>query len=583
MSEYRLRPTIEVRRTHPAIAGFPAIAEALKQEVAERRLDKAVVAIECYPGIDYSELHDSLISRLEPSLTLFADDYAESAERIQKRIADCITDDRVFGVMSHYTVDQFYPPEGIAAAREKIDPATGVVIIYGTGTTVLCEPNVLVYADLTRWEIQRRFRHEGLSNWKCDNAGEDPLRMFKRGYFFEWRMADRKKAHLLGRIDFLLDTNRHGDPTMVDGRSFRFALDEVAHRPFRTVPYFDASIWGGHWMQERFRLDPTAPNFGWAFDGVPEENSIVLDFGGTEVEVPAQDVVLTQPDALLGPKVRARFGAEFPIRFDFLDTMGGGNLSLQVHPLVEYAQDRFGIHYTQDESYYILDTSPDSSVYLGVKTGVKRDELEEALRSATRGGPPFPDEHLVNRFPVHKHDHVMIPAGTIHGAGMGTVVLEISATPYIFTFKLWDWGRVGLDGLPRPVHIDHGIANAQLSRDTDYSLTQLIDRADAPHENLSTQDGVTSERTGLHELEFIETRRHWFDRCVELDCHESVNVLNLVEGEAVRVTSDDGSFEPFDVGYAETFIVPASVGTYHIENVGSGKVAVIQAYVRNPT
>ena len=582
MSDYRLRPTIRVRRSRSAVAGFPAIADLLGKTIAKKHADKVIVAIECYPGVDYAELRDGLISRLEPDLVIFADDYAEEADSIQARIADCITDDRVFGIMSHYTVDQFFPPEGVAAARKRIASATGVVVVYGTGAAALCDPDVLVYADLTRWEIQRRFRHEGLANWKCDNAGEDALRMFKRGYFFEWRMADREKMRLVDRIDFLVDTNRHGDPSMVDGSSFRRALDEVAHRPFRTVPYFDTSVWGGHWMQERFGLDPTAPNFGWAFDGVPEENGIVLDFGGAEVEIPAQDVVLSQPDALLGPKVRARFGAEFPIRFDFLDTMGGGNLSLQVHPLVGYAQDRFGIHYTQDESYYILDASPDSCVYLGVKNGVKKAGLEGALRAAARGEVPFPDDLLVNRFPVRKHDHVMIPAGTIHGAGAGTVVLEISATPYIFTFKLWDWGRVGLDGLPRPVHIDHGLANVQLSRDTDFALAQLIDRANAPHENLSAQDGVTSEHTGLHELEFIETRRHWFERDVELDCHESVNMLNLVEGETVRVTSDDGSFEPFDVGYAETFIVPASVGSYRIENTGGGRVAVIQAYVRNP-
>lgn len=177
----------------------------------------------------------------------------------------------------------------------------------------------------------------------------------------------------------------------------------------------------------------------------------------------------------------------------------------------------------------------------------------------------------------------MIPAGTVHCAGPDTVVLEISATPYIFTFKLWDWGRVGLDGIPRPLHIDHGAPNIRLDRDTDYALSQLLDRADDPHQNLSDQEGVVVERTGLHELEFIETHRHWFTDAATVDCHQSVNMLNLVEGTSARVVSLDGGFEPFDVYYGETFIVPESVGRYRIENTGdrTRRIGVIQAFVRN--
>ncbi len=74
------------------------------------------------------------------------------------------------------------------------------------------------------------------------------------------------------------------------------------------------------------------------------------------------------------------------------------------------------------------------------------------LRRAGSGEKPFDDDRFVNQIPAKKHDHFLIPAGTVHCSGAGTMVLEISATPYIFTFKLWDWGRLGLDGLPRPVH-----------------------------------------------------------------------------------------------------------------------------------
>ncbi|GJM79120.1 hypothetical protein HMSSN139_16160 [Paenibacillus sp. HMSSN-139] len=155
---------------------------------------------------------------------------------------------------------------------------------------------------------------------------------------------------------------------------------------------------------------------------------------------------------MLGDRVHARFGAEFPIRFDLLDTMGGGNLSLQVHPLTEYIQQTFGMHYTQDESYYILDTDEngEACVYLGLKENVDRKRMANDLCRAKSGEAPFPAEEYVNKIPVNKHDHVLIPAGTIHCSGKDTMVLEISATPYIFTFKLWDWDRLGLDGLPPP-------------------------------------------------------------------------------------------------------------------------------------
>ena len=572
---YVLRPEVEIASPARACSGYGQIVRELRVRLGETGARSPVLAVECYPGVDLQTLLDGVAAPLGPAVTLVADDYAWEPERLQARIRDTLTDDRVFGVMSHYTLDQFFDPERVEQARAALDAAPeGVRVVCGTGATLLCEPDVLVYADLTRWEIQLRQR-AGMPSWRADNADEDQLRKFKRGYFFEWRMADRAKRSLFDRMDYVLDANRPDDPTMVDGAGFRSALAEVASAPFRLVPYFDASVWGGHWMQERFGLDPDAPNFGWAFDGVPEENSVILRFGDVRVEVPATDVVFREPDALLGPLVHARFGPEFPIRFDFLDTMGGQNLSLQVHPLVGYAQDRFGIPYTQDESYYILDATERSCVYLGVRAGVERDEMMDALRRAQEGEGPFDDERYVNRVPVSKHDHVLIPAGTVHAAGPDTVVLEISATPYIFTFKLWDWGRLGLDGRPRPVHLEHGGPNIVMGRDTEFVGRELVSRAGAWSEGAVPRE----ERTGLHELEFIETRRHWFDDAVELSCHGSVNMLNLVEGTSARVEPVGGG-RALEVHYAETFVVPACVGRYRVVNTGGGRAAVVQAYVR---
>jgi hypothetical protein len=167
----------------------------------------------------------------------------------------------------------------------------------------------------------------------------------------------------------------------------------------------------------------------------------------------------------------------------------------------------------------------------------------------------------------------------MHCSGAGCLVLEVSATPYIFTFKMWDWGRLGLDGRPRPIHLQHAIANIQWDRTTEWVREQLMNR----FQPVTEGKGWKEERTGLHESEFIETRRHWFTRTTPHDTGGGVNVLNLVQGEEAVIESPDGAFDPFVVHYAETFIVPAAVGAYTLRPHGIAEgteCATIKAYVR---
>jgi len=141
------------------------------------------------------------------------------------------------------------------------------------------------------------------------------------------------------------------------------------------------------------------------------------------------NLMLFYPKQILGTRVFSRFGADFPIRFDYLDTMHGGNLSLQIHPLTEYIKNKYGMSYTQDESYYILESTKNSSVYLGLKSNIDKKQMEKDFVAAQKGEIRFPDEKYINNFPAKKHDHFLIPAGTIHCGGPDTVVLEVSATP----------------------------------------------------------------------------------------------------------------------------------------------------------
>ncbi len=546
------------------------------------RSPRCILCVECYPGVFVDEVEAALAQSLSPAAIVRTSSCFKAGSEIESMLAPYLGgDDPVFGRMNGLTLDDFLDPDRTAHAHEAIRKVQqGLVLVIGTGAALLVpQHDVLVYADLARWEIQLRQRRGEIGNLAVENLAERPGLKYKRAFFVDWRVADRSKKTFLPHLDFLLDTNDRKVPKLIGGDALRRGLAETVRRPFRVVPYFDPGPWGGHWMEGVCDLPKDAPNHAWCFDCVPEENSLLLGFGETRVEIPAINLVFSHPRELLGEAVHGRFGTEFPIRFDFLDTMGGGNLSLQVHPLTEYIQDKFGMHYTQDESYYLLDAGADGAVFLGLKEGVPIQQMMSDLRAAQAGNCPFPAERYVNQWPAKKHDHFLIPAGTIHCSGKNSMVLEISATPYIFTFKLWDWGRLGLDGDPRPIHIDHGEANIQWDRTTKWVKRNLIDQVTP----VGSGPGWREERTGLHEREFIETRRHWFHGITPHDTNGGVNVLNLVEGEEAVIESPTETFEPFVVHYAETFIIPAAVGAYTIRPYGAAEgkeCATIKAFVR---
>lgn len=570
---YRRFPTIQAEPTSRAVRGTDAVKNKLHDLCLER--DKSIITIECYPGVNDAEIL-SLFPKA--ALIIHADELAIAPAKLDAKIEHELTDDNVFGIMTTWRLLDFYPSEALCAAQKKINAVeSGLVIVYGVGASLVTRGDVLIYADLTRWEVQLRFR-KGQDNWHTARHGLPQRAKYKRGYFAEWRWGDQVKDELLSDFDYYIDASTQGEPAIVSGDDYRKALAKAAVQPFRMVPYFDPGVWGGDWMKSHFSLPENGSNYAWSFDGVPEENSILLDFGGCIVETPALNLVYTHPRELLGDRVHARFGKEFPIRFDMLDTMHGQNLSLQVHPLTEYIQSHFHMHYTQDESYYFLDVAGnDPCVYLGIKTGTKPEEMLDALQMAQEGCETFQADKFVNRIPVKKHDHVLIPSGTVHCSGADTMVLEISATPYIFTFKLWDWGRVDLDGKPRPIHLKHGATNIQWDRDTEWVYKNLINKQ---HEIYAGENG-TVVRTGLHDREFLDTFRFTTSSALTVQRNGSVHMLNLVDGACAVLRSKNESFEPMQLHYAETCIVPQAAGEYEITSPDGDEIKVIMACVRN--
>jgi mannose-6-phosphate isomerase class I len=563
-------------------AGWTHVCQQLQKHIADKKQHQpnVVLVVDCYQGVYIDALEKTLRESLVYDAFIATRTVFKKEDDIQKMVYPDLTDDRVFGKLTSLEIRDYFEPQAADALKQQVAAQPGVTVVLGEGAAaVVGRGDILVYVDMARWEIQLRMRRHEVSNLGVHNQQTTFAQQYKHGFFVDWRVLDRHKQTLMDTWDYVLDTNKHDAPKLVRGAAINKGLEQASQRPFRVVPFFDPGPWGGQWMKEVCDLDKSAANYAWCFDCVPEENSLLLQFGQHVVEVPSINLVFAHPAALLGAPVYQRFGKEFPIRFDFLDTIEGGNLSLQVHPTTAYIKEHFGLDYTQDESYYMLDTRDDAVVYLGLKNGINPAEMIDKLREA-QVTSKFDADQYVNKFSVKKHDHILIPAGTIHCSGRNSMVLEISATPYIFTFKLWDWDRLGLDGKPRPIHIDHGEQVIQWDRTTEWTKKNLVNAV----EKVDEGDGWMEERTGLHALQFIETRRHWFTGTVPHHTGHTVNVLNLIEGREAIVESPRGAFEPFVVHYAETFIVPAAVGEYtirpHGESVGQ-QCATIKAFVRN--
>ena len=572
-ANYHRFPSTKISGT--VIQGWENISSLLEEHLKAY----PALAVDFYTGVYEEEVINEL-HRLSPALFIDTRDLMKPESEIKAMTARFMTDDVLFGYVTNITLNDYFDQDKLKKAREEVIATKGKVVVVGSGAAMVVPAEaVLVYADMTRWEIQQRFRRHEVKALGIDNRKDAVSLQYKRGYFNDWRVCDKYKESLFDKVDFWLDTHIATEPKMIDQTTFFKGIEETVHSPFRVVPFFDPAPWGGQWMKEVCGLNPEKENYGWCFDCVPEENSLYFEVNGVRFELPSVDLVLLKSRELLGEPVEARFGKDFPIRFDFLDTVGGGNLSVQVHPTTQFIRENFGMYYTQDESYYLLDAKEGASVYLGLKTGIDKNEMIHDLREAQKGEVVFDTERYVNRLPAKKHDHYLIPGGTVHCSGSEALVLEISSTPNLFTFKLWDWQRLGLDGKPRPINVERGKDVIDWKRDTEYVNKHLANR----FTQVAEGDGWREECTGLHPNEFIETHRHWFSKPVTHHTNNSVNVLNLVEGEEAVIESPINAFKPFVVHYAETFIIPASVGEYTIAPYGKSvgqECGTIKAYVR---
>ena len=548
--------------------GFVSLAQALTGH--------SQVVIDGFSGVFWENLRSQLEQALAGKGLRLAWYNVEEAFRPEDEVDKLIApflggDDPLFGRRFSGKLVDFFDPVRLAGFSP--DPQADVNILYGCGAALAGWDGWLVYIDLPKNEIQFRSRAGSMHNLGAPQP-DDPKKMYKRFYFVDWVALNAHKAKILPRVDLMVDEQRPDEPAWMKGEHLREALTVMSQNYFRARPWFEPGPWGGDWIIKHIPgLAQDVPNYAWSFELISPENGLAFESSGALLEVSFDTLMFQEHQAVLG-RCADRFGFEFPIRYDFLDTFDGGNLSIQVHPRTEYIRKNFGESFTQDETYYILDCEEGAQVYLGFQQGIDPAQFRLELERSFREKVVIDIDRFVKQVPSHKHDLFLIPNGTIHGSGKNNLVLEISATPYIFTFKMYDWMRLDLEGLPRPLNINRAFENLYFERQGERVEEELVSH---PYP-ISAGPDWKIIHLPTHPAHFYDVHRLEFSGKIEVSTDGSAHLLMLVEGQTVLLETENGLRQRFN--YAETFTIPAAANRYWLINEGDTPIQVVKSFMK---
>lgn len=211
--------------------------------------------------------------------------------------------------------------------------------------------------------------------------------------------------------------------------------------PIQFKPIYQERVWGGRWLAEKFGRElPAEGPIGesWGVVDRPEAQSVDVASGKTLRELLDQ-----HPEEIMGPGYDP--ARPFPILVKWLDCRD--RLSLQVHPPESVAAELGGEPKT--ECWYIADTMPAAALIVGLKHGVTREQFEQAIADEAL-------EPLLHRFPVSAGQSILLESGRLHAIDAGNLILEIQQNSDT-TYLVYDWGRKGLDGQPRQLHVEQSL------------------------------------------------------------------------------------------------------------------------------
>ncbi|MFL3658683.1 MAG: type I phosphomannose isomerase catalytic subunit [Opitutales bacterium] len=215
-------------------------------------------------------------------------------------------------------------------------------------------------------------------------------------------------------------------------------------KPIFFKPIYQERVWGGRTLSSALGRDlPEGKSIGESWDIVDRPEAMSLVSIGEEAGTSLRDLISENPTGIMGKGYDPE--RPFPILVKWLDC--ADRLSLQVHPPVSVAGALGGEPKT--ENWYIAECAANASLIVGLKNGATREEFKKRLEDDSLEG-------CVHRFPVTPGESILVESGRIHAIDAGNLILEIQQNSDT-TYRVYDWGRVGLDGHPRQLHVEESL------------------------------------------------------------------------------------------------------------------------------
>ena len=515
-------PYIEIPITRKdCSSGWDAINSELKKAIKKIDKKKVVLTVECHHGT-FEEVNFNALKRgLKPQASCKSAHIFKEKNEILEMISHFLSND---GMANQYTglqIDDYFDSNKKEALQENIEQIEeGLVLIFGIGACHVWDADLVVFADMSQWEVQQRFKRHDIDNIGLPNSQYSFDYQYKWAFFNDWPLCNEIRKAVLPKCDYYLETNNWARPNLVQGEKLREGLQIAARQPFKIAPFYDPLLW-----DETIQTEQEEANIEWCFSCIPEEGNLLFKTESTLFEVPFLSLIACWPELILGNKTIQQFGNNLPIYLDFIDTQDTGETRFQFLPTNNIS------HLQPERFYYFLESETKSTITTGqfrVQNSGQAIAPRRSFESQVSSIEPHHYIHLPNGVPIQIGEQVI---ALLISNVSGKFINEIYPTQYIHSEE---------------------INNRQWDHNDEVSLHQ----SSIPESTLT----VVEEKLLPKHLKNLEISRCWFQSQLVMPSRIEARIINLIQGDQVEISSKENRFSAQIINYGETFIIPSNCG-----------------------